>query len=70
MSTTYVNVKGGIVKGGYHYHFKVWLRNYIVQDCKHSDKYRERVEEEHCCNSHKYQGKDIRELMSNYYYQF
>ncbi len=66
MPTTYVNTEDGITKDGYHYHFKLWLKNYIVLDCKHSDGYRRRFGKR-CCNSHKYQGKDIRKLLQKYY---
>ncbi len=65
MPATYDLVIDKIAKDGYHYHLKLWLKDYIVQECKHSDSYRERFGE-HCCNSHKYQDQDIRELLKEY----
>lgn len=51
---------------GFDYHLKLWLKDYIVQDGNHSDAYRERFGL-NCCNSHKYKGQDIRELLKEYY---
>ncbi len=55
-----------VIKDAYHYHLKVQLKDYIVQDCNHSDAYRERLRED-CCNSHKYRGQDIRKQLRRYY---
>ncbi len=65
MLTEYKTSKAVI--DGYHSHFKVFLKNYIVQDCEHSGAYRKKYGE-CCCNSHRYHGKDIRELMRDYYH--
>ncbi len=54
------------IKNGYDYHLHVHIENYIIQDCKHLDEYRE-VVEENCCNSHKYRGQDIRKQLRQYY---
>ncbi len=66
MANAYSVVNEGLPKDGYHYHLKLWLKDYIVQDCKHSDGFRERFGG-HCCNSRKYLGQDIRELMKEFY---
>ncbi len=52
---------------GYHYQLKVSLKNFIVQDCEHSDSYRDKYGE-CCCNSHRHHGQDIRGLMRDHYY--
>ncbi len=58
---------GKAIIDGYHDHLKVFLKNYIVQDCEHSAAYRKEYGE-CCCNSHRYRGKDIRSLMRDHYY--
>ncbi len=55
------------IKDGYHYQLKVYLENYIVQDCEHTDAYREKYGE-CCCDSHRYQDQDIRGIMRDFYY--
>ncbi len=65
MST--VRESGKAIIDGYHDHLKVFLKNYIVQDCEHSAAYRKKYGER-CCDSHRHHGQDIRGLMRDYYY--
>ncbi len=47
------------IKDGDHNYLQVNLKSDIIQDCKHSDEYRERVGG-NCCDLYRYRAQDIR----------
>lgn len=56
--------ENGVVRNGYDYDLQVWVTDYIIEDCGHTDTYRFQVSQT-CCNAHKYRSEDIREVKSS-----
>ncbi len=55
----------GRVKGttgvGYDYDLQVWVKGYIVQNCGHTEAFRQ-SSGSICCNGYKFAGQDIRTI--------
>ena len=52
----------GALRNGYDYDLQLWVIDYIIPDCGHTDDCRA-SRGGHCCNAHKFAGRDWREVM-------
>ena len=50
----------GVVVNGFDYDLQVWVRDYIVLDCWHPNRFS--VTQWPCCEAHKLAGCDIRNI--------
>ena len=61
MRGTVDKMVNGVLQYGFDYDLQVWVKDFIVQPCGHTDQYRAE-HGNYCCNGWIYRNHDIRQL--------